>query len=283
VPYLDRIPAGVVELVRAAGAEVVTSAPVVTQFYAAWNAKHVASHVRAAKAISRIAQEAMKLAGQRARTDTPATEYEIMCWIREQFEAQGLWTDHGPDVSVNANAADPHYEPTAARALPIRVGDVLLIDLFAKEKDGGVWADQTWMATVGEPSQRALQVWTAVRDARDAAIAAVQERAARGIAMTGAEADDAARAVIERAGFGAHFTHRTGHSIDPRDLHGSGPHLDNMETHDDRQLVPGAAFSIEPGVYIAGEVGMRSEVNVYLEPGRAVVTPADYQRDLLVV
>jgi len=283
VPYLDRVPAGVLEMVRAAGAEVASSGPLVSRFYAAWNAEHVASHERAAEIIARVAQDAMQLAGQRARTAKPATEYELMQWIQAQFKAATLETDHGPNVSVGANAANPHYEPTAAATLPIREGDVLLIDLWAHEPNGGVWADQTWMATVGPPSKRAQAVWEAVRDARDAAIALVEERQRAGQPLLGAEVDDAARNVITQRGFGQYFTHRTGHSIDPRELHGSGPNLDNLETHEDRRLVDGVAFSIEPGIYVPGEIGVRSEVNIYLLPGRAVVTPAVRQREMLVV
>ncbi|MDE3152099.1 MAG: aminopeptidase P family protein, partial [Gemmatimonadota bacterium] len=273
----------VIEMVRAAGAEVVSSGPLVSRFYAGWSDANIASHTRAAERIAQIAQDGMKLAGQRARTASPMTEYELMQWILAQFKAAGLETDHGPNASVGANAANPHYEPTAADSKPIREGDVLLVDLWAHEPNGGVWADQTWMATVGQPSKRALAVWTAVRDARDAAIALLTERRTAGTPVLGAEVDDAARAVIERAGFGPYFTHRTGHSMDPRELHGSGPNIDNLETHEDRQLLDGVAFSIEPGVYIPGEIGVRSEVNVHLVPGKAVVTPSVIQREMLIV
>jgi Xaa-Pro aminopeptidase len=138
------------------------------------------------------------------------------------------------------------------------------------------------MASLGQPSRRALDVWNAVREARDAAVALVQSRVADGKPVRGGEVDDAARKVIESRGFGQNFTHRTGHSIDPRDLHGSGPHIDNLETREERLLIPGVAFSIEPGVYIRGEIGMRTEVNVYITPGKAVVTPDSYQRDLII-
>jgi Xaa-Pro aminopeptidase len=205
-----------------------------------------------------------------------------MQWILAQFERAGLSTDHGPNVSAGANAANPHYEPSPDAPRPIREGEIVLIDLWAKEL-GGVYADQTWMASIGPVSEEASKIWNAVRDARDAAIALVTERVSAGEALRGAEVDDAARRVITARGYGQYFTHRTGHSIDPRDLHGSGPHLDNLETRDVRQLVPGIAFSIEPGVYIPDRIGMRTEVNVYLVPGRAVVTPRDYQRDLIVV
>ena len=283
VPYLDRVPAGVIELVRAAGAtHIVSSGELVTRFYASWSASDIASHVRAAEVISTIANAAFMIAGERARTKKPIAEHDLMAWIQERFARAGLSTDHGPNVSAGANAANPHYEPSKDRPRPIVEGDVVLIDLWAREK-GGVWADQTWMATIGAPSARAQQIWDAVRDARDAAIATVVDSMATGKTLRGGDVDDAARAVIVERGLGEYFTHRTGHSIDPRSLHGSGPHLDNLETREERLLVPGVGFSIEPGVYIAGEIGMRSEVNVYLEKGRAVVTPRVYQRELLVV
>jgi Xaa-Pro dipeptidase len=283
VPYLDRVPAGVIEMVRAAGASVVSSNELVTRFYASWNAEHVASHERAAEVIATIAQDALRLAGERARGPSPIAEHELVDWIRTRFHDAKLTTDHGPNVSAGANAANPHYEPSADTPRVIQDGEIVLIDLWAREDPGGVWADQTWMASLGEPSAEALEIWNAVRDARDAAIAFVQKRITGGEKLRGADVDDAARRVIESRGFGAYFTHRTGHSIDPRDLHGSGPHLDNLETRDERQLVPGVGFSIEPGVYIPGKIGMRTEVNVYLTPGKAVVTPAKYQQELMVV
>ncbi len=283
VPYLDRVPAGVLEMVRAAGATaVVSSGELVTRFYASWNAEHVASHLRAAEMIRRIALDAFALVGERTRSRRPIAEHEVMAWILERFERAGLSTDHGPNVSAGANAANPHYEPSPTRPRALVEGDVLLIDLWAREQ-GGVWADQTWMAAVGSPSPRAAEIWSAIRDARDAAIALVRTSAAEGRAMRGGDVDDAARAVIVGRGLGEYFTHRTGHSIDPRSLHGAGPHLDNLETREERLLVPGVAFSIEPGVYVSGEIGMRTEVNAYLEPGRAVITPVEYQRDLVVV
>ena len=283
VPYLDRVPAGVLEMVRAAGArDVVSSGALVTRFVAAWTPAHVASHRRAAAIIRQIALDAFALAGQRARTPQPIAEHELMAWMLERFAAAGVSTDHGPNVSAGANAANPHYEPSADRPRAIVPGDVLLIDLWARE-DGGVWADQTWMATIGAPSARAQEIWSAIRDARDAAIRAVLDGVAAGTALRGGDVDDAARAVIESRGLGKFFTHRTGHSIDPRSLHGAGPHLDNLETREERLLLPGVAFSIEPGVYVPGEIGMRTEVNAYIEDGRAVITPDEYQHELIVV
>lgn len=282
VPYLDRVPAGVIEMVRAAGATVVSSSELVSRFYASWNAEHIASHVSAAEHVARIGKAALVLAGERARSTEPLAEHEVMGWILAEFRKVGLGTDHGPNVSAGANAANPHYEPSPDAPRLIEQGDILLIDLWARA-EGGVWADQTWMASVGEPTKDALEIWNAVRDARDAAIALVKAKARAGEPVRGADVDDAARQVIEARGYGQYFTHRTGHSIDPRDLHGSGPHLDNLETRDERLIVPGVAFSIEPGIYIPGRIGMRSEVNVYVVPGEAVVTPAQYQTELLVV
>ena len=283
VPYLDRVPAGVLEMVKAAGAKVVSSGELVTRFYAAWSPAHVESHKRAAAAIAQIARDAINVAGKRAKGGAPLAEHELARWILDRFAEQKLFTDHGPIVAAGANAANPHYEPSSASPRPIDRGDILLIDLWAREQTkDAVYADQTWMASLGEPSHRAKDVWTAVRDGRDAAVALVQARVDKGEAIRGAEVDDAARAVIKKRGFGEYFTHRTGHSIDPRDLHGSGPHIDNLETREERLLIPGVAFSIEPGVYISGEIGMRSEVNVYLQGGKAYVTPDNYQKDLIV-
>ena len=284
VPYLDRVPAGVLELVKQAGAKVVSSGELVTRFYAAWSAAHVETHRRAAAAIAQVAKDAFKVAGKRARGGAPMAEHELQKWILDRFAEQKLFTDHGPIVAASENAANPHYAPSAATPRLIKPGDILLIDLWAKEQGSdAVYADQTWMASLGAPSARALEVWTAVRDARDAAIALVQERVKAGTPVRGGEVDDASRGVIAKRGLGEYFTHRTGHSIDPRDLHGSGPHIDNLETREERVLLPGVAFSIEPGVYVPGEIGMRSEVNVYIVPGQAVVTPTEYQRDLIVV
>jgi Xaa-Pro dipeptidase len=283
VPYLDRVPAGVIEMVRDAGATVVSSGELVTRFYAAWNAEHIASHERAAEQIAAIAKQALETAGERARGPEPLAEHELMAWIQDRFKAAGLITDHGPNVSAGANAANPHYEPSSDTPRVIKAGEIVLIDLWAKEENGGVYADQTWMASIGKPSADSLEIWNAIRDARDAAIELVKDRAKKGQPVRGADVDDAARRIIEGRGYGEYFTHRTGHSIDPRDLHGAGPHLDNLETRDDRLLVPGVAFSIEPGIYIPGRIGMRTEVNVYIVPGEAVITPAEYQKDLLIV
>ncbi len=282
VPYLDRVPAGVLEMVREAGATVVSSADLVTRFYAVWSEENLASHLRAAEVVAGIAKEAFGKAGESANGNSPLTEYQLKEWILERFAAANLETDHGPIVAIGPNAANPHYEPPAEHSPPIRKGDILLIDLWARELNG-VFADQTWMASLGSPSSRDEGVWRAIRDARDAALSLLRERIEAGTPVRGGEVDDAAREVIRSRGFGDHFIHRTGHSIDPRDLHGSGPHIDNLETRDERLLVPGIGFSIEPGVYLPDDVGMRTEVNAYVAKGKLVVTPGAIQDELIIV
>jgi Xaa-Pro aminopeptidase len=282
VPYLDRVPAGVIEMVRNAGAAVVTSADLVSQFYAVWSDDQRLSHERASRAVSTIGQQAIRLAGSRAYSASPLTEYALQKWIKERFESGGLETDHGPIVAIGPNAANPHYEPTATNSATINRGDILLVDLWAREKNG-VFADQTWMGSLGAPSERDTRVWLAVRDARDAAISLLSERLDAHQPVRGSEVDDAARAVITKRGYGEYFIHRTGHSIDPRDLHGSGPHIDNLETREERALIPGVGFSIEPGVYLPGDVGMRSEVNGFIGADGLLITPSDFQKELLVV
>jgi Xaa-Pro dipeptidase len=282
VPYLDRVPAGVLEMVRAAGATVVSSADLVSRFYAVWSEADLASHRRAAEIIARIAREAFKRAGEAASAGSPLTEYALQQWIRGQFSENALNTDHGPIVAIGPNASNPHYEPSEEGSALIERGAVLLIDLWARE-EGGVFADQTWLASLGQLSERDEKVWQAVRGARDAAIALLRERISAGIPVRGGEVDDASRAVITRDGFGERFIHRTGHSIDARDLHGSGPHIDNLETREERLLIPGVGFSIEPGVYLTGDVGMRSEVNGFIGDGEVVITPEVYQTEMIIV
>lgn len=282
VPYLDRVPAGVLEMVRAAGATVVSSADLVTRFYAVWSEANLASHLRASEVIARIAAEAARQAGQVANGSTPTTEFALQQWILAQFAEAGLETDHGPIVAIGTNAANPHYEPSAERPTPIRRGHILLIDLWAREP-GGVFADQTWMASLGSPGQRDETIWRAIRDARDAALTLLRERIASRKPVRGGEVDDAAREVIRSRGFGDQFIHRTGHSIDPRDLHGSGPHIDNFETREERALIPGVGFSIEPGIYLPDAVGMRTEVNAYIATDKLIVTPAKAQTELIIV
>jgi Xaa-Pro aminopeptidase len=279
VPYLDRIPSGVVQLVESSGARIVGSGPLVTRFAATWSESELAGHRRAAEALAVIANEALRWAGAEMARGAEVREVMVQRRVLEAMGRAGLVTNDPPIAAFQQNAALPHYEPRPGSDRRLASGDVMLLDLWGGPTLGTVFADQTWMAFAGKsPDAEVRKVWEAVRGARDAAIALLQSKQS----LTGAEVDDAARAVIRGAGYGEFFVHRTGHSID-KDLHGSGPHIDNYETNDDRRLVPGIGFSIEPGIYMKGRFGMRSEVNVHMGMDGPEVTPSKIQTDLWLV
>ncbi|PYP57164.1 MAG: hypothetical protein DMD40_08745 [Gemmatimonadetes bacterium] len=283
VPYLDRVPHGVVELIEGFGAKVVSSGTLITRFAARWSPTELAGHRRAAEAIAEIAVATLRWAGSELARGAEVRETAMQARVMEAFGRAGLVTDHPPIAGFQANAANPHYEPQAGSDRRLAAGDVLLLDLWAGVALGSVFADQTWMGLAGrEPSADVRKVWETVRGARDAAVALLRDRWKKKKTVTGAALDDAARGVIRAAGFGEYFVHRTGHSID-RDLHGSGPHLDNFETADERALIPGVGFSVEPGVYLPGRFGIRSEINVYLGESGPEVTPQKPQQELLLV
>ena len=282
IPYLDGVPAGVADWIRSLDATLVPSADLVTRYCSIWTAEDVASHRRAAAAIAAIAREALTRAGAAAGGEHPISEHEVAVWIRERFDRAGLLTEGSPSVSWGPNAARTHYEPTAEESRPITRGALLLLDLWAREP-GGIYADQTWMAAIGAPTERDVELWQLVRRARDAALDLLRQRVQSGEPVRGAEADAAAKRVIAEAGHLEHTVSRTGHSIDRYGLHGFGPPIDDTETYDDRLLVPGVGFSVEPGVYLPGVAGVRSEVNVVVGERDILVTPDDYQTDLLAV
>jgi Xaa-Pro dipeptidase len=274
VPYVDRVPAGVIEMIRATGAEPVTSGDLVSAFYARWSAEGLAGHRRAAKHVYEVAHEAFRRIAADVRAGRPVGEWSVRGWIQDEFARRGITVGADAIVAVNGNAANPHYAPSADHHAPIAEGDLVLIDLWGKEDEGAIYADQTWMGYVGEQvPQRLADIFAAVRDARLAAIDLIRRRCDAGENVAGWEADDASRGVIEERGWGEFFIHRTGHSID-RELHGSGPNIDNLESRDTRRLIQGVGFSIEPGIYLSGDVGFRSEVDVYMGPdGPEVTTP----------
>lgn len=282
VPYLDRVPAGVVELVRKLGGKVVPSAALVTRFAARWSPSELADHQYAAEALAEIARG--ELAWAVGQGGKGLTETALQARVVDRMKAKGLKLTTLPIVGFGANAANPHYEPEAGKDAALARDQVILLDLWGgRGSTTTVFADQTWMGFSGERVPEEVdKVWRTVRDARDAAVQAIQQGAKAGRPVAGFEGDRAARGVIERAGFGQYFVHRTGHSID-RDLHGSGPHLDDYETHDDRQLLPGVGWSVEPGIYISGRFGVRSEVNMYWGAEGPEVTPAAPQRELIRV
>jgi len=282
VPYLDRVPYGVIQLITKLGGTVVPSSSLVTRFAARWSAEELADHRYAAEALAEVARA--ELAWAVTQGGTGLTETALQARVVAAMEARGLKLTTLPIVGFGANAANPHYEPEAGKDATLAKDQVILLDLWGgRGSTTTVFADQTWMGFSGSKVPAEVDVvWRTVRDARDAAIAAVQQGARAGRRVAGFEGDRAARGVIERAGYGQYFVHRTGHSID-RDLHGSGPHLDDYETHDDRELLPGVGFSVEPGIYISGQIGVRSEINMYWGPDGPEVTPAEPQRNLITI
>ena len=274
IMYVSMVDAGTVELVRGLGKEVVSSANLVSQFEAVLTEEQIATHFAAQQRLDGVLQAGFRRIGEAARSGTGIAEFSMVEFLLDRMEQEGLFTDHGPNVSAGANSADSHYEPTRESSRMIRTGDFVLIDIWAKlaGRPDAVWYDITWTGVVGrEPTERETLVFNTVRDARDAAVAVVKDAYAAGRAIAGWEADDASRGVIKKAGFAEFFTHRTGHNI-ATELHGNGAHLDNLETHDERLLLPNTCFSVEPGLYFPGEFGIRNEVNMITRPGSAVVT-----------
>jgi len=272
IPYLSRVDAGTAEAVRRRGVEIVSSGDLVQQFEAVWDAAQLASHRAASDALYRIKDRAFAFAAAALRNRTPLTEYALQQQMVAWFEEEGLVSDSPPVVAVGASAGNPHYLPDAAHTRPIVADDVLLLDLWGKRGDAGaVFADITWVGATGKtvPAEPA-RAFRAAADARDAAVALVQEAAREGRDLRGWEVDRAARAVLERAGYGAHILHRTGHSLGET-VHGNGVHLDDYETHDDRRVLPGSGFTIEPGLYF-DTFGVRTEINMFRGVHEAVVT-----------
>lgn len=282
IPYIAMVDAGTVELVRSLGAEVVSSADLIQYFEARWDEAKLASHMEAGRRVDGIRGEAFRLAGDRIRQGTPITEWELMQFIRSRFAASGLVTDHGPIVGVNENAANPHYEPAEQGSRRIEGGDLLLIDMWAKlDQPRGVYYDITWTGYCGTQVPPAIQrVFDVVKEARDRAVRRVQAAIQKGEPLRGFEVDDAAREHIKAQGFGDSFVHRTGHSIG-EEVHGAGANMDNLETHDERRVIPWTCFSIEPGIYLT-DFGIRSEVNVFVGEKEARVT-GEVQQELVLV
>jgi Xaa-Pro aminopeptidase len=277
VPYVAMVDAGTVELVRSLGIEVASSAELIQEFEACLSHAQFATHVEAGKRVDKVCAETFRMIG--ARLATGVDELTVNQWVREEFRKAGLITDSGPIVGVNAHAGDPHYEPMPATSSPIRKGDLVLLDMWAKlDQPGAIFYDITWMGFCGESTESVRHVFEVVKGARDQAIHFVQTSAAAGREMRGFEVDDAARGHIRSMGFGDRFVHRTGHSIGA-EVHGTGANMDNLETHDERRILPGSLFSIEPGIYLP-EFGVRSEVNMFVTAGKAVVTGA-VQEDLV--
>jgi Xaa-Pro aminopeptidase len=280
IPYIGLVDAGTVELVRSFGKEIVSSGDLVARFEAAWTEEQIASHYAARDAIDAIVPEAFKEVGRRVRNGH-VTEYEIQQWIAEAFRREGIVTEDLPIVAVNANSGNPHYEPKAEGSAPIKPGDFVLLDIWGKKNTpGAVYYDITWTGVIGTPTDRQVEIFNVVTGGRDAGVKKVQEAYAGKRRIAGWEVDQATREFISSAGFGEFFVHRTGHSIGEH-VHGNGANMDNLETKDEREIIPNTCFSIEPGIYLP-EFGVRSEVNVLTRNGGAEVT-GKIQRELVLI
>jgi Xaa-Pro dipeptidase len=280
IPYISLVDAGTVELIRGLSVEIISSADLIQEFEACWSEEQLNSHVEAGQLVDQIRREAFDFIRGRIRSMESVTEYEVQQFILKRFSESGLRTTHGPIVGVNANASDPHYEPSRDKTSHIQPGDLVLIDLWAKlTKTSAVYYDITWVGFCGEAIPEKIQnVFDVVKNARKNASSFVVRKASIPDSFAGYEVDDVARNYIEEQGFGDFFFHRTGHSIGT-DVHGTGANMDNLESHDERRVIPRTCFSIEPGVYLP-EFGIRSEVNVYVGDGFARVT-GEEQEDLV--
>jgi Xaa-Pro aminopeptidase len=282
IPYVSRVDGGTLELVRATGVEIVSAADLIQRFEATLTAAQLAGHRRAAAALREIVNETFAEIARRVRSHLPCSEFSIQQFVIGRIAAHGMRTDESPIVAVNADAANPHFSPSDERDTQIRQGDLVLLDLFAKEiPRDSIYGDLTWMGYVGEriPEEYA-HVFRIVARARDAAVALVQSRVGERQPVSGEEADRAARAIIEAAGYGEVFVHRTGHSIG-REVHGTGANLDSLETRDHRQLIGQTCFSVEPGIYLQGRFGIRSELDMTIEDGRAEISGGTPQREII--
>lgn len=280
IMYVSLVDAGTIEVLRGLGKEIVSSANLVSEFEAVLTEAQIATHYEAQRRLDNILAAGWREMGDRLR-GSGTDEFAMVTYFQEAMRRDGLIWEHGPNVSVGPNSADSHYEPMAGSARPIRRGDFVLIDIWGRlDAPGSCFHDITWTGTVDrEPTAREQTIFALVATARDAAIDRVKTAFAQGTPVTGWMADDAARDVIRGAGYGEQFTHRTGHNIGS-ELHGNGANLDNLETHDERLILENTCFSVEPGIYFAGEFGVRSEINMMVHGGRAEVT-GRVQRELV--
>jgi Xaa-Pro aminopeptidase len=273
IPYISRIDAGTVELVRRRGVEVASSGDLVQRFEAVWDEQSLATHKQASEALYRVKDRAFELIAKRTRDREAMTEFAVQQQMAAWFEEEGLMSDSAPVVAAQENAGDPHYQPTARRTRAINPEELVLLDLWGKQKDNprAVYADITWVGYTGRtvPSELA-RAFGAICKARDAAAVLVQDSARNQTDLRGWQVDRAARQVLEDAGFGERILHRTGHNLG-RDVHGNGVHMDDYESHDDRRLLPGTGFTIEPGLYF-DSFGVRTEINMYYGRREAVIT-----------
>jgi Xaa-Pro aminopeptidase len=286
IPYVAKVDAGTIELIKSFKVKIKSSADLISMFDAVWTEGQYEENKPVANALTDIVKDSFNFIKEKSlNEDDLLNEYVVQQFIMNEFDKRGYFTDFPPIIGVNENSANPHYAPTEEINKPIKKGDFVLIDLWAKlNKDNGVWADITWVSYMGEKvPEKYSKIFKIVAEARDNAFNLVESRFKKGNEVKGFEVDDAARKVITKAGYGKYFIHRTGHSI-TTELHGSGAHMDNFETKDERLILPSTSFSIEPGIYLKGDFGVRSEIDVYISPdGKVEATGGERQREVVAI
>ncbi len=285
IPYVSRVDAGTIEQISSLGIEIVTSADLISMYNALWTKEQFLENQPVAYALNEIVNKAFEFIKKKILSTKITTEYEVQQFIMNEFKKRKFFTDDPPIVGVNENSANPHYTPTKELHKKIKKGDFVLIDLWAKQiKEDAVWADITWVGFVGNPvPDKYKNIFNVVAEARNAAFNLVDSRFKQGKDVRGFEVDTASRKVIEDAGYGKYFIHRTGHSI-TTDLHGSGAHIDNFETKDERLLLPSTSFSLEPGIYLPGKFGVRTEIDVFITKNRKVMfTGKEKQKEVIPI
>ena len=276
IPYLSKVDAGTLEFIRSFGVEVVSSGDIVQYFEARWSDEQYRDAQKTANILLDTVQGAFAFIGERLRSGATVTEYDVQQFIMAAFERNDLTTYAPANCSVNGNGANPHYDPSAEEHAVIKKGDHILIDWWAKNKrPGSVYADFTWVGFAGKNvPAKYQQVFEIVKRSRDAAVEYLKKEFASGRTVRGCDVDDVTRKVIEDSGYGEYFVHRTGHNIG-EEVHGNGTHIDNFETKDVRAIIPETCFSIEPGIYLPGEFGIRLEIDVYISAQKEVILLGD--------
>ncbi len=284
IPYISIIDAGTIELVKSFGHTIVSSADLVTEFEAYIDEKGYKLHLQAGKIIDKIRNEAFDLIKKSAYGNLTTTEYDVQQFILKRFKEEGLVTHNAPIVGTNDHPADPHFEPTLKNSRKFKKGDTVLIDLWGKKNvPEGIYYDITWVGYIGEtPPKKYIEIFNVVKNARNAAVDFVKEKFSKNKKCYGWEVDDVCRNVVKKAGYGKYFVHRTGHSIG-EEVHGNGANIDNLETKDERQLMPGACFSIEPGIYLEGIMAVRSEINMFIKHDGEPIVTGEVQNEIILL
>jgi Xaa-Pro dipeptidase len=283
IPYVSTVDAGIVELVRSRGVEITSSANLIQYFEARWDDEQLKDSMESAVHLYQIVEEAFRFMRKKIQSNTAVTEYDVQQFMSSEFRKRGLVASSDPNCSMNANSANPHYEPTKEVHAPLHKNDYVLLDLWAKkDKPRSVYADITWMGFLGETVPDEFEkIFQIVKGGRNAALNFVRSSMKAGKIIHGYEVDDAARNFITQQGYGEYFVHRTGHSIG-EEVHGNGANMDNLETRDERTLIPQTSFSIEPGIYLRDKFGVRSEIDVYISKDREVLVTGSSMQDKVV-